>query len=572
MKVAIEGCCHGELDDIYGSIRLIEQRDNIKIDLVLICGDFQSVRNEADAICMSVPAKYRQLGTFWKYYSGREKAPYPTVFIGGNHEASNYLWELYHGGWVCDNIYYMGYANVIRFGGLRIGGLSGIYKSYHYDKGHYETSPYSEDHKKSAYHYRKYDVEKLLHVQEPLDIFMSHDWPRGIERYGNLKKLMREKKFFINEIMSNSLGSEPNFQLLAKLKPSYWFSAHLHVHYAALVDHSMLEKGEYPEGIQALLKGKYPPSASASTPRVKNEDEIVIDVRLDIDSEAKPEETSNESTADDDNSNGSTNRNVNTSSASTYEGGIQIEQNKDADAVNDGQSMASVSLNTSISPKYTKFLSLDKCLPGRKFLQILDIPSPNDDNQDYDFYYDMEWLAITRALHPFLSTTYQQAHIPFTDDELQNRIAEERRFLETKQQSGILDLKIPHNFEPTAPAYNPEMLPTNPQLIKECQHPFLNPQTAKFCEEIGIENKINSGCRQTLQLSEHENSAPITDMRSTYPETSTVEQSSNHNSRCIDTTESFEVPSTKRTKIEERDVVAAARNPSEIMMDDEEFM
>jgi hypothetical protein len=24
-----------------------------------------------------------------------EVAPYPTIFIGGNHEASNYLWELW---------------------------------------------------------------------------------------------------------------------------------------------------------------------------------------------------------------------------------------------------------------------------------------------------------------------------------------------------------------------------------------------------------------------------------------------------------------------------------------------
>jgi len=59
---------------------------------------------------MSVPAKFRQLGTFYKYYSGEAVAPYPTIFIGGNHEAANYLWELYHGGWAAPNIYFMGYA------------------------------------------------------------------------------------------------------------------------------------------------------------------------------------------------------------------------------------------------------------------------------------------------------------------------------------------------------------------------------------------------------------------------------------------------------------------------------
>jgi hypothetical protein len=52
--------------------------------------------------------------------------------VGGNHEACNHLWELYYGGWVAPNIYYMGHAGVVNFGGLRIGGISGIYNSKHY--------------------------------------------------------------------------------------------------------------------------------------------------------------------------------------------------------------------------------------------------------------------------------------------------------------------------------------------------------------------------------------------------------------------------------------------------------
>jgi len=48
--------------------------------------------------------------------------------VGGNHEASNYMWELYHGGWAAPNIRYLGAAGCIKFGGLRIAGLSGIYK------------------------------------------------------------------------------------------------------------------------------------------------------------------------------------------------------------------------------------------------------------------------------------------------------------------------------------------------------------------------------------------------------------------------------------------------------------
>jgi lariat debranching enzyme len=40
-KIAIEGCCHGELDKIYNAVREEEARYGQKVDLVLICGDFQ---------------------------------------------------------------------------------------------------------------------------------------------------------------------------------------------------------------------------------------------------------------------------------------------------------------------------------------------------------------------------------------------------------------------------------------------------------------------------------------------------------------------------------------------------
>jgi hypothetical protein len=41
MKVAVEGCCHGELDAIYASLRRIQQEKGVTVDLLLIGGDFQ---------------------------------------------------------------------------------------------------------------------------------------------------------------------------------------------------------------------------------------------------------------------------------------------------------------------------------------------------------------------------------------------------------------------------------------------------------------------------------------------------------------------------------------------------
>lgn len=41
MKIAVEGCCHGELDNIYATIAAAEQQHGFKVDVLLCCGDFQ---------------------------------------------------------------------------------------------------------------------------------------------------------------------------------------------------------------------------------------------------------------------------------------------------------------------------------------------------------------------------------------------------------------------------------------------------------------------------------------------------------------------------------------------------
>lgn len=60
----------------------------------MLLANLQTIRNEADIDAMNVPRSYLRLGTFHKYYSGEVPVPVPTIFIGGNHEASNYLFEL----------------------------------------------------------------------------------------------------------------------------------------------------------------------------------------------------------------------------------------------------------------------------------------------------------------------------------------------------------------------------------------------------------------------------------------------------------------------------------------------
>ncbi|KAJ4306743.1 lariat debranching enzyme [Collariella sp. IMI 366227] len=218
VRIAVEGCGHGTLNAIYAAVdRSCKERNWDGVDLLIIGGDFQAVRNAADLNAMSVPPKYRQLGDFPDYYSGKRNAPYLTIFVAGNHEAASHLWELYYGGWVAPNIYYMGAANVLRLGPIRIAGMSGIWKGFDYKKPHHERLPFNSDDVKSFYHVREIDVRKLLQLRTQVDIGISHDWPRAIEKHGNQKRLLR---------------------------PQYWFSAHLHCKFAAIKKFEPLSQGE----------------------------------------------------------------------------------------------------------------------------------------------------------------------------------------------------------------------------------------------------------------------------------------------------------------------------------------
>ncbi|EMR66987.1 putative lariat debranching enzyme protein [Eutypa lata UCREL1] len=219
IRIAVEGCGHGTLDAIYASVAAsCKVRKWDGVDLLII----------------GVPAKYRELGDFPAYYSGEKTAPYLTIFIAGNHEASSYLWELYYGGWVAPNIYYMGAANVLRLGPLRIAGLSGIWKGFDYRKPHHERLPFSQDDIKSFYHVREIDVRKLLLLREQVDVGLSHDWPKAIENHGNSKALWGMKPDFRKDSLDGTLGNPAAEYLMDRLRPAYWFSAHLHCKFTAV--------------------------------------------------------------------------------------------------------------------------------------------------------------------------------------------------------------------------------------------------------------------------------------------------------------------------------------------------
>lgn len=245
MRVAIQGCCHGELHQVFQ--RVAELHAENPIDLLLILGDFQSIRDEKDFQSISIPPKYQKYGDFRDYYHDDELKPSVlTLFIGGNHESMRHLMLLPHGGYAARDIYYLGYSNVIWYRGLRIGSLSGIWKKwdFHKDRPSWETLESGQWSSKvrELYHVRSSDTKPLFMLNGPLDIMMSHDWPNEVVYHGNTQDLLKWKPFFKKDIQTHQLGNPISWKLLTHLKPKWWFSAHLHVKYKAIVKHNKRKK------------------------------------------------------------------------------------------------------------------------------------------------------------------------------------------------------------------------------------------------------------------------------------------------------------------------------------------
>lgn len=125
---------------------------------------------------------------------------------------------------------------MVRFGGVRIAGISGIFNQPHYHLGHFERPPYDSSSVRSAYHVRELEAYRLLQVrclrkktggclvavapvelqmfkciiqalrspglqlQQPVDVFLSHDWPNQITRCGDADRLFAKKPYFKAEV------------------------------------------------------------------------------------------------------------------------------------------------------------------------------------------------------------------------------------------------------------------------------------------------------------------------------------------------------------------------------------
>lgn len=331
----------------------------------------------------------------------------------------------YYGGWVAPNIYYIGAAGCVEVGGLVIAGVSGIYKSHDFTLGRHERMPYNAGSVRSVYHTRCFDTYRLhmlaragrqkdRHARQRAErpaVILSHDWPNTIEQHGDVQWLVRKKPFFREEVKTGTLGSPPLYDLLCDLKPAYWFSAHLHVRFAALVRHGK------PSG--STNTDKIDPSNSRATSRsgdeeAGNNEEMPVDM-------------------DDDEGDASSDFNT-TTNGNPDEIAI-LNDEDDGEEVGTLTQVPSSQVKDINAPSETRFLALSKCLEGQDFLQTLEVEAPCDANDTFrtsvrpesnvasgaemiqpTFRFHAPWLAILRASDPFLSLERRQTPLPDLKD------------------------------------------------------------------------------------------------------------------------------------------------------------
>jgi lariat debranching enzyme len=287
-------------------------------------------------------------------------------------------------------------------------------------------------------------VQKLLSVTGHIDVGLSHDWPAWIELFGDSEDLYAKNPHFYESAKKDGLGSKPANQLFDHLRPSYWFSGHMHVRFEATVQNTgisvdetarMLHSSQTLESDLPVFDDAYKTSLTQGTPGIGKS------------------------------------KNATTSFLALGKVGQDP-----------GTYLELLELVSSKRPGDTQYL--ERTADGH-----------------YRLHYDEEWLAITQAYNDTLfvadpETLILPSRRRNTPRVSAETIAHHQLWVHNNVSAKRL-LCIPLNFATHAPLYS-----TNKTGTQEQPNEFPNLQTSEFAKLLQMQNKFE-GTEGGYESSDH---------------------------------------------------------------------
>ena len=140
--------------------------------------------------------------------------------------------------------------------------------------------------------------------------------------------------------------------------------------------------------------------------------------------------------------------------------------------------------------KTTRFLSLDKCLPKRQFLQVIEVGDKIVNKSDVHIKFDPTWLAILKSTNHLLSASRQMTYMPGPNGKERFDFEPTEEELKAVSDAFDGDFTIPTDFKVEVPPFNPEKESKNDLSWTQMPNPRRNRQTEWLCQKLDIHDPL----------------------------------------------------------------------------------